>query len=216
MFFSASYWESGWWRCPGSASGSRTAWYRAGPNCSACCSTALCAAPSRGWASSISGWACGKRCTIATTYRAHPPTTTETRMKETNKKAEPAPAPALAPPELEPAALAYLNPEFLNSPDGRMLRILAEYAEPLSRFRHEKIQDTVVFFGSARFGGLDDAQEKLSALQAPGSSAPVASANQAGAQASGELQASLKRADTRVQIGKRRVGKECRSRWSPY
>src|SRR5215813_4648898 len=97
-------------------------------------------------------------------------------------------------PELLPAPLAYLNPDFLNSPDGRILRILAEYAEPLSRFRHEKIQDTVVFFGSARFGGLDDAQEKLSALQAPAGAVPVASASQAGAQASGELQASLKRA----------------------
>ena len=123
-------------------------------------------------------------------------------MTEHNKKAEPAPAPALAPPELEPAALAYLNPEFLNSPDGRILRILAEYAEPLARFRHEKIQDTVVFFGSARFGGLDDAQEKLSSLQAPAGAAPVASTSQAGAQASGNLQTSLKRADTRVQMAR--------------
>ena len=53
-------------------------------------------------------------------------------------------------PELLPAPMAYLNPEFLNSPDGRILRILSEYQEPLSRFRREKIQDTVVFFGSAR------------------------------------------------------------------
>jgi uncharacterized protein (TIGR00730 family) len=49
------------------------------------------------------------------------------------------------------ALLAYENPAFLNSPDGRVLRIIAEYAEPLARFRHEQIQDTVVFFGSARF-----------------------------------------------------------------
>ena len=38
-------------------------------------------------------------------------------------------------PQLLPAPLAYLNPDFLNSPDGRLLRILAEYSEPLSRFR---------------------------------------------------------------------------------
>ena len=38
---------------------------------------------------------------------------------------------------LASAPLAYLNPEFLNSPDGRILRILSEYAEPLSRFRRE-------------------------------------------------------------------------------
>ena len=46
--------------------------------------------------------------------------------------------------------LAYLNEPFLNSPDARAIRLLAEYLEPLSVFRHEKIRDTVVFFGSAR------------------------------------------------------------------
>jgi uncharacterized protein (TIGR00730 family) len=66
---------------------------------------------------------------------------------------------------LDPAQLAYLNPEFLNSPDGRILRILSEYAEPLARFRRERIQDTVVFFGSARFGGIDEAQQKLALLK---------------------------------------------------
>ena len=47
--------------------------------------------------------------------------------------------------------LAYENKKFLNGPDGRILRILAEYQEPLSKFRRERIQDTIVFFGSARF-----------------------------------------------------------------
>ena len=46
--------------------------------------------------------------------------------------------------------MAYRNEEFLDSPDARALRILSEYLEPLSHFRDEKIQDTVVFFGSAR------------------------------------------------------------------
>ena len=46
--------------------------------------------------------------------------------------------------------VAYLNESFLNSPDGRPLRIMAEYFEPLAHFRHERIRDTVVFFGSAR------------------------------------------------------------------
>src|SRR5579883_1103700 len=46
--------------------------------------------------------------------------------------------------------VAYLNEKFLNSPDARAMRILAEYLEPLSHFRREKIRDTVVFFGSAR------------------------------------------------------------------
>jgi len=46
--------------------------------------------------------------------------------------------------------VAYLNETFLESPDARGLRILSEYLEPLAHFRDEKIQDTIVFFGSAR------------------------------------------------------------------
>ncbi|MFZ0318455.1 MAG: TIGR00730 family Rossman fold protein [Candidatus Sulfotelmatobacter sp.] len=63
--------------------------------------------------------------------------------------------------KLKPAPLAYENQPFINSPDGRILRILAEYQEPLSRFRREQIQDTVVFFGSARFQGGEAAQNNL-------------------------------------------------------
>lgn len=44
----------------------------------------------------------------------------------------------------------YLNPKFMNSPDARSLRLLAEYLEPLAVFRRERVRDTVVFFGSAR------------------------------------------------------------------
>ena len=65
--------------------------------------------------------------------------------------------------------LAYENTEFLNSPDGRILRILAEYQEPMSRFRRERIQDTVVFFGSARFRALDVANSELELLANTGS-----------------------------------------------
>ena len=46
--------------------------------------------------------------------------------------------------------VAYLDQNFLNSPDARAIRMLAEYLEPFSVFRREKIRDTVVFFGSAR------------------------------------------------------------------
>ena len=64
--------------------------------------------------------------------------------------------------KLKPAPLAYENQPFINSPDGRILRILAEYQEPFSRFRREQIQDTVVFFGSARFQRGDAAKKNLS------------------------------------------------------
>src|SRR6202161_4035301 len=66
---------------------------------------------------------------------------------------------------LKSAPVAYQNQPFINSPDGRILRILAEYQEPLARFRREQIQDTVVFFGSARFQGGDAARKNLAAIE---------------------------------------------------
>jgi uncharacterized protein (TIGR00730 family) len=68
--------------------------------------------------------------------------------------------------KLKPATLAYQNEPFLNSPDGRILRILSEYIEPFSRFRREQIKDTVVFFCSARFHSLENAQKNLKQAQA--------------------------------------------------
>lgn len=63
------------------------------------------------------------------------------------------------------APLAYANEPFLNSPDGRILRILSEYSEPLARFRREQIQDTVVFFGSARTHSRFEAEKRLADLK---------------------------------------------------
>ena len=45
---------------------------------------------------------------------------------------------------------AYRNPDFMNGKEARALRILAEYLEPESRLKAEGIEDTIVFFGSAR------------------------------------------------------------------
>ena len=45
---------------------------------------------------------------------------------------------------------AYHNEIFLDSDDGRSIRILAEYIEPYYRLKKEGIHDTIVFFGSAR------------------------------------------------------------------
>jgi uncharacterized protein (TIGR00730 family) len=73
--------------------------------------------------------------------------------------------------KLQSAPLAYKNEPFLNSPDGRILRILAEYQEPLARFRREQIQDTVVFFGSARFQGGEAARKSLSEIETNASAA---------------------------------------------
>jgi uncharacterized protein (TIGR00730 family) len=83
-----------------------------------------------------------------------------------------------APPPLERAPLAYENSTFLNSADGRLIRIVAEYCEPLARFRKEQIQDTVVFFGSARFRGREEADHALELLENTGSSQPAPSEEQ--------------------------------------
>ncbi|HEY5382010.1 MAG TPA: TIGR00730 family Rossman fold protein [Acidobacteriaceae bacterium] len=77
------------------------------------------------------------------------------------------------PAPLEAAPLAYENSEFLDSPDGRPLRIMSEYTEPMARFRRERIQDTVVFFGSARFRELDVASHELELLDNTGSAQPA-------------------------------------------
>jgi uncharacterized protein (TIGR00730 family) len=82
------------------------------------------------------------------------------------------------PPPLESAPLAYENSGFLNSADGRLIRIVSEYMEPLARFRREQIQDTVVFFGSARFRGREEAGHELELLANTGSKEPAPSDEQ--------------------------------------
>jgi len=92
---------------------------------------------------------------------------------------------------LKPAPLAYQNEPFLNSPDGRILRLLSEYSEPLSRFRREQIQDTVVFFGSARIPSHDNAAKGLQELRGNGGNVP-------GKASSGEI----KRAEAAVDMAR--------------
>ena len=58
-------------------------------------------------------------------------------------------APPLPDDELR-RPVAYREEAFLQSPDSRPLRILSEYLWPLAHFQEERIQDTIVFFGSAR------------------------------------------------------------------
>ncbi|MGA9025695.1 MAG: TIGR00730 family Rossman fold protein [Steroidobacteraceae bacterium] len=53
-------------------------------------------------------------------------------------------------PPLPAPQIAYQDQAFLGSDEARPLRIIAEYLEPLERFRDARVHDTVVFFGSAR------------------------------------------------------------------
>ena len=53
------------------------------------------------------------------------------------------------------APKAYRNSEFLSSSDARTIRILSEFYEPKARFKKNKINNIIVFFGSARAKNSD-------------------------------------------------------------
>jgi uncharacterized protein (TIGR00730 family) len=52
--------------------------------------------------------------------------------------------------------LAYRDPGFMDSDEGRPIRIVSEYLAPMKTFSAQKVAATVVFFGSARIraGGV--------------------------------------------------------------
>jgi hypothetical protein len=72
--------------------------------------------------------------------------------------------------------LAYLMQDFLESEEGRPLRILSEYLEPLRRFRAHDIVDTVVFFGSARVRSREAATRALATIEQAGTGGREAAA----------------------------------------
>ena len=74
---------------------------------------------------------------------------------------------------------AYKNTGFLASKDARTIRILSEYLEPLSRFAHNQVKDTVVFYGSARATEPDEAERMLREAEAESDDDAVARARQA-------------------------------------
>src|ERR1700720_349860 len=63
---------------------------------------------------------------------------------------------------------------FLESKDGRALRILAEYLEPLSRFKRYGVRDTIVFMGSARLISREMAEAALTEAEKAGSGVTAA------------------------------------------
>ncbi|RKY90083.1 MAG: TIGR00730 family Rossman fold protein [Ignavibacteriae bacterium] len=60
---------------------------------------------------------------------------------------------------------AYEDLKFLDSPDGRTVRMLTEYLQPRSKFRKHKIMDTIVFFGSARLKSKRDAMKDYNEIK---------------------------------------------------
>lgn len=59
---------------------------------------------------------------------------------------------------------AYEDPIFINSKEGRSLRMLAEYYHPQSVLKKNRIYNTVVFFGSARSISTEEYKKKLKNL----------------------------------------------------
>ena len=53
---------------------------------------------------------------------------------------------------------AYNNLEFLSSPEARTIRMLSEYIHPIKTFAENKIEGTIVFFGSARIPSPEDTE----------------------------------------------------------
>ena len=53
---------------------------------------------------------------------------------------------------------AYENMDFINSSDGRLLRIMSEMIEPKRRFSKSRVRDSIAFFGSARLLSREDAE----------------------------------------------------------
>jgi uncharacterized protein (TIGR00730 family) len=58
-----------------------------------------------------------------------------------------------------------MDPVFLDSDEARPIRILAEYLEPLRRLKEQNIQDTVVFFGSARVHSREHAARAVARVR---------------------------------------------------
>ncbi len=59
----------------------------------------------------------------------------------------------------------YKNPEFLNSPEARNIRILCELTAPKAQFEEKQIENTIVFFGSARSIPFEEAKKNLAAIE---------------------------------------------------
>ena len=60
---------------------------------------------------------------------------------------------------------AYENPEFLHSPEARVIRMLSEFYEPQRRFRKLNVRDTIVFFGSARTPSPEVARKTFNSIK---------------------------------------------------
>jgi hypothetical protein len=59
----------------------------------------------------------------------------------------------------------YKNQEFLSSPEARQIRILCELTAPKQRFEEQGVENTIVFFGSARSVPMEKSRQNLALLE---------------------------------------------------
>jgi uncharacterized protein (TIGR00730 family) len=88
---------------------------------------------------------------------------------------------------------AYQNLRFLKSKDARLIRILSEYLEPAARLKWQHVEDTIVFFGSARAVPLEESKKHLDLLKLRLDSASEPDAS---------LQAEIVRAEQQVKLSR--------------
>ncbi|MGB0370450.1 MAG: LOG family protein [Opitutales bacterium] len=63
---------------------------------------------------------------------------------------------------------AYRNADFLNSTAARHIRVQCELLEPYYRFKNQSVNNSIVFFGSARIQPIATIEEKLETLEKEG------------------------------------------------
>ena len=56
---------------------------------------------------------------------------------------------------------AYKSSSFIGGENARIIRILSEYLEPESRMAAQNVEDTIVFFGSARIQPLEESKRRF-------------------------------------------------------
>jgi uncharacterized protein (TIGR00730 family) len=88
---------------------------------------------------------------------------------------------------------AYKNLRFLKSKEARLIRILSEYLEPASRLKWQQVEDTVVFFGSARARPMAESQSRLALLREQLKSTPEPSPS---------VKAEILRAESQVRLSR--------------
>lgn len=69
---------------------------------------------------------------------------------------------------------AYTDPDFMGSKEARPIRILAEYLQPQKQFQLRKVDDTILFFGSARLKSRETAEAMLEAARKTGEGVEIA------------------------------------------